>query len=99
MSDAVVVALIALVGQVIIAAVSNSGIVAKMDKQSEVADTKIHGEIDVIKTEVSTLRQEVQKHNNLVERTYKLEERVSVNEEKIKVANNRIADLEQSKVS
>lgn len=99
MSDAVVVALFALVGQVIIAAISNSGIVAKMDKQSEVADTKIHGEIDVIKTEVSTLRQEVQKHNNLVERTYKLEERVSVNEEKIKVANNRIADLEQSKVS
>ena len=94
MSDAIVVAVIALIGQIIIAAISNSGIVAKLDKQSEVSDTKIHGEIDVIKNEVSTLRQEVQKHNGLIERTYKLEERVTVNEEKIKVANNRIADLE-----
>lgn len=95
MSDAIQVALIALVGQIIIALVSNSGLLAKLDKQSEVADTKIHGEIDVIKNEVSTLRQEVQKHNNLVERTFKLEQDVAVHEEKIKVANNRIADLEK----
>lgn len=88
MSDAIIVAVIALVGQIIIAAISNSGIVAKLDKQSEVADTRIHGEIDVIKQEVSTLRQEVQKHNNLVERTYKLEERVSVTEEKLKRIEN-----------
>lgn len=97
MSDAILVALIALAGQIVIALVSNSGIVSKLDKQSEVADTKIHGEIDVIKNEVSGLRQEVQKHNSLVERTYKLEERVAINEEKIKVANNRIADLEQNR--
>lgn len=97
MSDAILVAVIALVGQVIIALISNSGLISKLDKQSEVADTKIHGEMDVIKQEVSTLRQEVQKHNSLVERTFKLEERVSINEEKIKVANNRIADLEQNK--
>lgn len=95
MSETVIVALIALAGQIVIAIVSNSGLVAKLDKQSEVADTKIHGEIDVMKQEVSSLRQEVQKHNNLIERTYKLEERVALSEEKIKVANNRIADLEQ----
>lgn len=88
MSDAIIVAVIALVGQIIIAAISNSGIVAKLDKQSEVADTRIHGEIDVIKQEVSTLRHEVQKHNNLVERTFKLEERVSVTEEKLKRIEN-----------
>ena len=96
MSDAILVALIALAGQIVIALVSNSGIISKLDKQSEVADTKIHGEIDVIKQEVSTLRQETQKHNNLIERTFKLEERVSVNEEKIKVANKRIDDLERN---
>lgn len=96
MSDAIQVALIALVGQIIIALVSNSGLLAKLDKQSEVADTKMHGEIDVVKNEMSTLRQEVQKHNNLVERTFKLEERVSVTEEKIKVANKRIDDLERN---
>ena len=94
MTEAIIVALIALAGQVIIAAVSNNGIVAKLDKQSEVNDTKIQGEMDVIRTEVKTLREEVQKHNNLVERTYKLEERVSVTEAKIKVANHRISDLE-----
>lgn len=97
MTDAVIVALIALAGQIVIALVSNSGLLAKLDKQSEVADTRIHGEIDVIKNEVSGLRQEVQKHNGLVERTYKLEERVTVNEEKIKVANNRISDLERQR--
>lgn len=99
MSDAIIVAVIALIGQVIIALISNSGLLAKLDKQSEVADTKIHGEIDVIKNEMSSLRQEVQKHNSLVERTYKLEERVAVTEEKVKVANNRISDLEQNKMN
>ena len=82
-TEAIIVAVIALVGQIIIAALSNSGIISKLDKQSEVADTKIHGEIDVIKNDISTLRQEVQKHNQIVERTYKLERQVAINEEKI----------------
>lgn len=94
MTEAIIVAVIALIGQVVIAAISNSGLISKIDKQSEVSDTQIHGEIEVIKNEVKTLRQSVERHNNLVERTYKVEERVSVNEEKIKVINNRIKDLE-----
>lgn len=89
MSDAITVAIIALIGQIVIALISNSGIISKLDKQSEVSDTKIHGEIDVIKNEVSTLRQEVQKHNGLIERTYKLEERVALNEQKIQALDNR----------
>lgn len=95
MNEAIIVALIALAGQIVIALVSNSGLVAKLDKQSEVADTRIKGEMDVIRNEVSTLRGEVQKHNSMVERTFKLEERMTVAEEKIKVANNRISDLER----
>ena len=97
MTEAVIVALIALAGQIIIAIVANSGIVAKLDKQSEVSDTKLRGEMNVMEGEISTLRREVQKHNNLVERTFKLEERVSVHEEKIEVANRRIADLENNR--
>lgn len=84
MSDAVIVALIALAGQIIIAAVSNSGLIAKLDKQSEVADTKIHGEIAVIQNEVQTLREEVQKHNQVVARTYELEKQVARHDEQIK---------------
>ena len=95
MTEAIIVAVIALAGQIVIALISNSGIVAKLDKQSEVNDTKLHGELDVIKTDVSTLRKEVEKHNSVIERTYKIEERVTVAEEKIKVANNRINDLER----
>ena len=82
-TEAIIVAVIALIGQVIIAALSNNGIISKLDKQSEVADTKIHGEIDVIKNDISTLRQEVQKHNQIIERTYKLERDVALINEKI----------------
>lgn len=95
MTEAIIVAVIALVGQIVIALISNSGIVAKLDKQSEVNDTKLHGELDVIKSDVSTLRKEVEKHNSVIERTYRIEERITVAEEKIKVANNRINDLER----
>ena len=95
MTEAIIVAVIALAGQIVIALISNSGIVAKLDKQSEVNDTKLHGELDVIKSDVSTLRKEVEKHNSVIERTYRIEERITVAEEKIKVANNRISDLER----
>lgn len=78
MNEAIIVAAIALVGEVIIAAITHSGLVAKLDKQSEVADTKMRGDMAVMEEEISNLRKEVQKHNSLIERTYKLEERVSV---------------------
>lgn len=82
MTEAIIVAVIALAGQIVIALIANSGLVAKLDKQSEVADTKLRGEMAVMEEEISTLRREVQKHNSLIERTYKLEERVSVLESK-----------------
>lgn len=89
MTDAIWVAVIALIGQIIIAAISNSGLIAKLDKQSEVNDTKIHGEIEVVKNEVSNLRQEVQKHNQVVERTYELEKQVARHDEQIKTLFNQ----------
>lgn len=89
MSDAVLVALIALAGQIIIAAISNAGLISKLDKQSEVADTAINGQINVIKTEVKTLREEVQKHNNVIARTYELEKQVARHDEQIKTLFNK----------
>ena len=99
MGDAIVVALItgacAIIAQLIISKSSAKDLYAKLDKQSELSDAKIHEEIAVIKQDVASLREDTRKPNGMIERTYKLEERVSVAEEKIKVANNRIADLER----
>lgn len=99
MTEAIIVALItgvcAIVANIIISSRSTRELYAKLDKQSEVTDTKLRGEMNVMQGEISNLRQEVEKHNQLIERTYKLEERVAVNDEKLKVANNRIADLEK----
>lgn len=99
MSEAIIVALItgaaAVVANLIIARQSNRDLYAKLDKQSEVSDTKIQGEIDVIKADIRTLSNRVEQHNKLVERTYALESRADVQDEQIKVANHRISDLEK----
>ena len=91
MSDAILVALIALAGQIVIAIISNAGLVSKLDKQSEVSDTVIHGEINVIKNEVTNLREEVQKHNQVVARTYEIEKQVARHDEQIKTLFNKEA--------
>ena len=88
-TEAIVVAIIALIGQIIIAAISNSGIIAKLDKNSEVADTRIQGEMDVIKNDIKNLRQEVQKHNQVVSRTYDLEKQVARHDEQIRTLFNK----------
>ena len=85
MNEAIAVAVIALIGQIIIAAISNSGIIAKLEKNSEVADTNIRGEMNVIKTDISNLREEVKKHNQVVARAYELEKQVARHDEQIKM--------------
>ena len=93
MSEAVIVALItgacAVIGQVIISAKSTSELYAKLDKQSELADEKIKGEIAVIHTEISELRKNVEKHNSVVERVYNLENQVGRQDEQIKTLFNQ----------
>ena len=100
MTEAVIVALItgacAIVAQLLIARASSKELYAKLDKQSELSDEKMRGEIAVIKTEISELSARVDRHNKMVERTYALERRMDVQEEKSKVANHRIDDLERS---
>lgn len=60
---------------------------AKLDKQSELADEKIRGELNVIHAEISTLSAHVEKHNKMVERTYALETEVAKQGEQIKMLN------------
>ena len=110
MSEAIIVALITggltLLGTGLTVWVSHSSTIAKMDKNSAVADEKIEGElremksqvqgeINVIKADIRTLSNRVEAHNKMIERTYELERRADVLEEKVKVADHRIDDLEK----
>lgn len=103
MTEAVIVALItgacAIVAQLLIAKANSKELYAKLDKQSEIADEKMRGEIAVIKNDIAALSAHVEKHNQMVERTYELERRVDVLDEKSKVANHRIDDLERKPVA
>lgn len=93
---AVITGALAIIGDIIISARSTKDLYAKLDKQSELADERIKGEIAVIHTEINELRKTVERHNSVVERTYKLEERMSVAENQIKVASHRVDDLERA---
>lgn len=87
MSEAVIVALVtgslAIIGDIIISAKSTKELYAKLDKQSELADERIKGEIAVIHTEISELRKNVEKHNTVIERVYALEVEQAKQGEKI----------------
>lgn len=95
---ALVTAGAALIGQVYLGKSNNAKLTnelfARIDKQSELSDEKLKGDIAVIKTELRTLSDRVEKHNNLIDRTYKLEQDTAVLQEKVTVANHRISDLE-----
>lgn len=93
MSDGIIIALItgacAIIGQLIISRMSSKELYDKLDKQSEVKDTELKGEISVIKTEIIDLRKQVEKHNSVIERTYVLEKEVAKQGEQIKTLFNR----------
>ena len=93
MNDAVIVALItgavAVIGDIIVSAKNTRDLYAKLDKQSEIADERIKGEIAVIKTEITELRKNVEKHNSVIERVYNLETEVGKQGEQIRTLFNK----------
>lgn len=93
MSDAIIVAFItgavAVIGDIIISAKNTRDLYAKLDKQSELADERIKGEIAVIRTEITDLRKTVEKHNSVIERTYRLETEMAKQAEQIKTLFNK----------
>ena len=93
MSDAILAAIItgvlAIIGEIVVSARNTRELYAKLDKQSELADERIKGEIAVIHTEISELRKTVEKHNSVIERTYNLETEVARQGEKIKTLFER----------
>ena len=99
MSDSIIVALItgglALIGVIYSTRRSNSELLSKIERSSELSDEKLRGELNVVKNDIRTLSAKVEKHNQILERTYSLERRMDVQEEKARVANHRIEDLEK----
>ena len=69
----------------------------EQDKKMLELTASVQQSVAVIGCKIDELDRKQAIHNGVIERVYKLEERQSVQEEKIKVANNRIADLENSK--
>ena len=92
MSDAVKAAIItgvlAIVAEIIIAAINSRVMIEKMDKQSQLADARLEKSQAVTDTKLDELAREVREHNNFAKR-------LPVLEEQIKVANHRIEDLER----
>lgn len=97
MSDAVTVALITVMAniilQVVLAAVQSKDLLAKLQAESELADERIKSEIKannaLIYEKIDELSRRVEQHNKVVERTYALETEVGKQGEKIKALFNK----------
>ena len=98
MSEAVIVALVSggltLAGTILTVVLSHKSTIQTLEKNSELADQQIKGEIGIVNEKIEELSRRVERHNQVIDRTYELERRADVMEEKIKVANARIKDLE-----
>ena len=97
MSDAVIVALITLTGnviiQVVLAAKQTKELFAQLQAESQLSDQKLRSDLEkfmaVQSEKIDELSRRVEKHNQVVERTYKLEKDVARQEEQIKTLFNK----------
>lgn len=93
MSEGILIALItgtlAVIGEIVVSARNTKELYAKLDKQSELSDERMRGEIAVIHAEISELRKNVEKHNQVVERVYNLEVETAKQGEQIKTLFNK----------
>lgn len=95
MSDAIIVALISLVGTIITVLAANRHTLSELDKKSELSDARIDAKLErhqaVTDTKIEELTRKVEKHNNMIERTYQLEGRMTEAEHDIKDLKGRVA--------
>lgn len=93
MSDAIVVAIVSLLGTIITVWAANKRTLAELDKKSELSDAKIDAKLDkhqaVTDTKIEELTRKVEKHNNMIERTFKLEGRMTEAEHDIRDLKGR----------
>lgn len=112
MTEGILIAFItgalAIVGNVVVAVISNNKTIYRVEKLESKADEQaklyesVHDTLNTIVTEVSVIKvnqenltEETRKHNGVISRTFALESAVGILEEKQKVANNRIKDMEE----
>ena len=83
---AVITGICAIVSQLVIAKQSSKELYAKLDKNSELADTKLDAKLEkfqaVTDTKIEELTREVREHNNFAKRLPVLEEKVAQLEKK-----------------
>ena len=91
MSEAIIVAVVSLVGTIITVLAANRQTLNALDKKSELSDAKLEAELKkhqaVTDTKIDELTREVRAHNGHGERITSLEE-------KAKAADRRLTDLE-----
>lgn len=95
MSDAIIVAVISLLGTVITVLAANRHTLAELEKKSELSDAKIDAKLErhqaVTDTKIEELTRKVERHNNMIERTYQLEGRMTEVEHDIRDLKGRSA--------
>ena len=95
MSEAIVVAVISLIGTVITVLAANRHTLTELDKKSELSDAKLDAKLErhqaVTDTKIDALTQKVERHNNMIERTYILEGKMNEVEHDIQDLKGRVA--------
>ena len=59
-----------MIGTIITVVLSHRSTISTLEKNSELADQQIKGEIGVVNEKIEELSRRVEKHNQVVERTY-----------------------------
>lgn len=95
MSEAIVVAVISLVGTIITIWAANRHTLAELEKKSELSDQRLDAKLErhqaVTDTKLDELTRKVEKHNQMIERTYILEGKMTECEHDINDLKGRVA--------
>lgn len=84
-----------MIGTIITVVLSHKSTISTLEKNSELADQQIKGEIGVVNEKIEELSRRVEKHNQVVERTYVLEQKAAVMEEKIEFVHDKLKEIKE----
>lgn len=91
----IIVGILTLIGVIYQSRKNNDALFAKLDKQSEIADTKLDAKLEkyqaVTDEKIAELTREVRKHNNFAEKIPVMEAEEKRLNERIKILESRTA--------